>query len=73
VTAITGGGPFLVADADFRDSLRKPGDKFPKHEGFRVDQPLHPKLVSAEMESHGFMQAAAFHRVPAVVLNIGFR
>jgi len=69
VAAITAGGPFLIHDADFRDDLRKPRDKVPKHTGFTVDQPLHPKLVSAEMESHGFMQAAAFHRVPAIVLK----
>lgn len=73
VEAITAGGPFLIADADFRDSLRKTRDELPREQEeckkLQIDQPLHPKLVSAEMESHGFMQAANYHRVPAIVLK----
>lgn len=69
VAGITGAGPFLLQDADFRDALREERHSIKKYSRYEIDQPLHPKLISAEMESHGFMQAAAFRRVPAIVLK----
>lgn len=68
VVEIVGGGPFLLRDTDFRDSLRKQPE-LPAHNAIRVISPVHPKLVSAEMESHGFMRAAQAHGTPAIVLK----
>ncbi|MFY0579193.1 AAA family ATPase [Cystobacter fuscus] len=59
------GGPFLLRDQDFRGALRD----LPKHGSSSVAGPVHPKLVSAEMESHGFMRAAHEHHVGAIVLK----
>jgi nucleoside phosphorylase len=64
VVAVTGGGPFLLRDAEFRDTLR-----LPSAVGASVAGPVHPKLVSTEMESHGFMVAAQRASVPACVLK----
>jgi tetratricopeptide (TPR) repeat protein/nucleoside phosphorylase len=71
VVEITAGGPFLLRDADFRDALRDGQNKceIPKVNKIEVAFPLHPKLVSVEMESHGFMNAALEHGVPACVLK----
>jgi nucleoside phosphorylase len=68
VVEVTAGGPFLLRDADFRDALVKRSDVLPEG-SIRVEGPVHPKLVSAEMESHGFMQAAHAMRVPATVFK----
>lgn len=73
VVEAVAGGPFLLRDKDFRDTLTK-GSSLPKSSGIRVTAPVHPKLVSAEMESHGFMRAAHEHGVhghgvPATVLK----
>ena len=54
------GGPFLIADAKFSEALRK-GDRF--------IAPLHPKVVWAEMESHGFMYATSTRNLPAIVVK----
>lgn len=68
VVDVSAGGPFLLRDKDFRESLRK-SPELPSHHGIKVAHPLHPKLVSAEMESHGFMRAAHTCHVPASVLK----
>ncbi|MFV8754701.1 hypothetical protein ACNOYE_29490 [Nannocystaceae bacterium ST9] len=70
VMEITAGGPFLLRDADFRDALRNPEDfTTEQNPKIRVAAPVHPKLVSAEMESHGFMNAAHERGVPAIVIK----
>lgn len=68
VVGATAGGPFLLRDQDFRDSLTK-RPELPKPTRIAVSSPLHPKLVSAEMEAHGFMRAALEAGVPASVLK----
>jgi nucleoside phosphorylase len=68
VVEVTGGGPFLLRDAEFRNALRG-SPKFPNYRSIKISAPLHPKLVSAEMESHGFMRAAHEKGVPATVLK----
>ncbi|HLK99141.1 MAG TPA: hypothetical protein VK539_01085 [Myxococcaceae bacterium] len=65
VVEIVAGGPFLLRDQDFREALHD----LPKHRSVSVAAPVHPKLVSAEMESHGFMRAAHEHNVGAIVLK----
>jgi nucleoside phosphorylase len=66
VVEVTAGGPVLLRDKGFRDSLRKP---LLKTTGPHVTTPIHAKVVSAEMESHGFMRAAHSHNVPATVIK----
>ena len=68
VVGCVAGGPFLIRDAKFRESLRKSGQR-PKHGGIRLVSPAHPKLLSAEMEAHGFMRAAHEAGIPASVLK----
>lgn len=69
VVEIAGGGPFLLRDRGFAQALRRSA-KDPIAEGqIRVASPVHPKLVSAEMESHGFMRAAHEQRIPATVIK----
>lgn len=68
VVDVSGSGPFLLRDNDFRDSLRKRQD-IPGHHKIKVDSPVHPKLVSAEMEAHGFMRAAHELGMPAAILK----
>lgn len=68
VVEIVAGGPFLLRDQDFRESLRRPNQE-QSLRGLKVTSPVHPKLVSTEMESHGFMRAAHDHRVPATVIK----
>lgn len=68
IVDITAGGPFLLRDSGFRDSLTKP-QEIPALGSIQVTAPVHPKLVSVEMESHGFMRAAREHEVPATVLK----
>lgn len=63
------GGPFLLRDADFREGLRRQQKDLPSLAGVRLTAPVHPKLVSAEMESHGFMSAASEAQIPAAVLK----
>jgi nucleoside phosphorylase len=63
------GGPFLIRDKDFRDKLQKEPTELPAHTTICISAPLHPKLVSVEMESNGFMRAAHTHGVPAIVLK----
>jgi len=53
-------GPFLIADREFAVALR---------EGSPTVGPLHPKLVWAEMEAHGFMRACSEREVPASVIK----
>jgi nucleoside phosphorylase/tetratricopeptide (TPR) repeat protein len=65
VVEVTAGGPFLLRDAEFRDSLKK----LPDLSAIKVSAPVHPKLVSVEMESHGFMNAAHEQGIPACVLK----
>ncbi|MCH9648325.1 MAG: hypothetical protein K0U98_08805 [Deltaproteobacteria bacterium] len=69
VVGAVAGGPFLIRDADFRDSLRKHQDEVPSHKSVQVAAPVHPKLVSAEMEAHGFMAAANEAGIPASVVK----
>ncbi len=71
VTGITGGGPFLLRDAGFRDALKQSAKDggLPKYRSIPVTNSVHPKLVSAEMESHGFMRAAHKYNIPASVLK----
>lgn len=62
------GGPFLLRDASFRTSLaRREQNDLASGSGIRFSAPLHPKLIIAEMESHGFMRAAHDAGVPASV------
>jgi nucleoside phosphorylase len=68
VVGVTAGGPILLRDQDFRDSLRKP-QTLPNHAVVKLTSPLHPKLISVEMESHGFMRAAHQYSVPASVVK----
>lgn len=63
------GTPFLIRDSNFRDDLRKSKPEAANYRKIQVSQPLHPKLLSTEMESHGFMRAASEAQVPAVVLK----
>lgn len=67
VMEVTAGGPILLRDPGFRQSLRVGGTS-PK-EGMSVKYPVHPKLVSTEMESHGFMYACLETKVPACVIK----
>lgn len=66
VVGKTAGTPFLLRDSGFRDALRHGSDG---SSSIAVSAPLHPKLVSAEMESHGFMEAARGHGVPGIVVK----
>ncbi len=65
VVDVTAGGPFLLRDAEFRDSLKQ----LPEASRIKVTAPVHPKLVSVEMESHGFMNAAHEQGIPACVIK----
>lgn len=71
VVGVTASGPFLLRDADFRDKLAD----FPKDipettiNQLQVAGPVHPKLISAEMEAHGFMEACHHSGVAASVLK----
>jgi len=70
VVGVTAGGPFLLRDRGFSDSLREhPKERELAGARIGVAAPVHPKLVSAEMESHGFMRAAHEHGVPATVIK----
>ena len=62
------GGPFLLRDRSFRDALRSTPGRL-KLGRIRVAHPVHPKLLSTEMEAHGFMRAARQEGVPASVLK----
>ncbi len=62
------GGPFLLRDRGFRDALTK-SIVLPAHTSIKVAAPLHPRLLSAEMEAHGFMRAAHEAGLPASVLK----
>lgn len=62
------GGPFLLRDADFRDSLKDHSREF-ADVAVRVKTPVHPQLLSAEMESHGFMRATHEAGIPASVVK----
>jgi nucleoside phosphorylase len=71
------GGPFLIKEKNFRNSLRKvnrPSSKRVNHRAsrasgnqMRFEYPLHSKIAAVEMESHGFMAAAKAFRVRAAV------
>ncbi|HEX7836388.1 MAG TPA: NB-ARC domain-containing protein, partial [Kofleriaceae bacterium] len=64
------GGPFLLRDRGFSESLQEhPRERELIGARITVAAPVHPKLVSAEMESHGFMRAAHEHGVPATVIK----
>lgn len=65
----TAGTPFLIRDINFRNNLRNTNPEYASYNKIVVSNPLHPKLLSTEMESHGFMRAAAELQVPAVVLK----
>lgn len=65
---IEGGGPFLIRDYGFRNPLRAPAPQA-LVAGIGISAPGHARLISAEMESHGFMGAALAHGVPATVLT----
>jgi nucleoside phosphorylase len=70
IVGVTAGGPFLLRDRGFSDSLREhPKERELAGARIGVAAPVHPKLVSAEMESHGFMRAAHEHGVPATVIK----
>lgn len=69
VAGTTAGTPFLIRDTNFRDNLRKTNPDLASYTGIAVANPLHIKLISTEMESHGFMRAASELRVPAIVLK----
>ncbi|MDE2369702.1 MAG: trypsin-like peptidase domain-containing protein [Burkholderiales bacterium] len=66
IVDVTAGGPFLIRDAEFRDTLSK---KMPAATKIAISAPVHPKLVSIEMESHGFMNAAHEQGIQASVLK----
>jgi nucleoside phosphorylase len=70
-TGIVAGGPFLLRDRGFRDALRRrPQEQaLAEKAAVSVAGPVHPKLVSAEMESKGFMAAANEAGVPATVIK----
>ncbi len=59
------GGPFLLRDEDFRNSLVG----LSKGSNLKINNPAHPQLLSIEMESHGFMRAALAAGIPASVLK----
>jgi len=70
IVGATAGGPFLLRDRGFSDSLREhPKERELAGARIGVAAPVHSKLVSAEMESHGFMRAAHEHGVPATVIK----
>jgi len=72
ITGVMGSGPFLLRDADFRGKLAELPREIPEttiSEGINVSGPIHPKLISAEMEAHGFMEACHQKEVPACVLK----
>lgn len=70
IVDVTAGGPFLLRDSDFADTLRGTRTALtPDTPRISINGPLHPKLVSAEMESHGFMRSAHEHGVPATVIK----
>lgn len=71
IVGVAGSGPFLLRDADFRDKLRNFPKGLPttKIRGFDITGPLHPKLVSTEMEAYGFMEACRNYEVPGSVLK----
>jgi hypothetical protein len=59
IVGVMGSGPFLPSEiAETTISA-----------GISVGGPIHPKLVSAEMEAHGFMEACHQKEVPACVLK----
>jgi len=62
------GTPFLIRDASFRSILSTTDPELDSTD-IRVTNPLHPKLISTEMESHGFMRAATELQTPAIVLK----
>ena len=62
------GGPFLLRDRSFRDALKSTPRRL-KLARIRVAHPVHPKLLSTEMEAHGFMRAARQEGIPASVLK----
>jgi len=64
----TAGGPFLIRDADFQDALTKSYSQL-RNAKYRFVAPAHPKLLSAEMEAHGFMRAAHQACIPASVIK----
>ncbi|MBU0595054.1 hypothetical protein KJ567_00005, partial [Candidatus Bipolaricaulota bacterium] len=66
IDGVVAGGPFLLRDSEFRDRLRR---RKGRGSGIDVYAPVHTKLVSVEMESHGFMCAALEHNVPATVIK----
>ena len=68
---IVAGGPFLLRDRNFRDALRRhPTERaLAGKAAISVAGPVHPKLLSAEMESKGFMAAAHDASVPATVIK----
>lgn len=68
VVEVAAGGPFLLRDRDFRNSLRTSPEQ-QRLTSLKITAPVHPKLVSVEMESHGFMRAAREHGVPASVIK----
>ncbi len=70
-SGIVAGGPFLLRDRNFRDALRRhPTEQaLAGKSPVSVAGPVHPKLVSAEMESKGFMAAAHDTGVPATVIK----
>lgn len=71
VVGVTGSGPFLLRDADLRGKLVNLPDCNNKTEikGIDVSGPIHPKLISTEMEAHGFMEACHQAEIPASVLK----
>lgn len=69
VVEVTAGGPFLLRDRGFREDLRKPHKEPGPVPRVQLEAPVHPKLVSAEMESHGFMRAAHEQGIPATVIK----
>jgi nucleoside phosphorylase len=71
IIGVTGSGPFLLRDADFRDKLRKIPDHTPPTiiGGFDISGPIHPKLVSAEMDAYGFVKACHNKEIPASVIK----
>jgi serine/threonine protein kinase/nucleoside phosphorylase len=70
VVEVSAGGPFLVRDESFRDTLRSPQSRhIPTKQTIAATGVVHPKLVSLEMESHGFMHAAQECGISACVLK----
>jgi nucleoside phosphorylase len=68
IAGIVAGGPFLLRDRGMREALTK-SMALPAHNRIKVAAPLHPKLLSAEMEAHGFMRAAHEAGIPAAVFK----